>query len=236
MLNIINNNQLLLKKKLNARTYRKSPKSNLELLEPLKEIIIGSMLGDLSAERRNLKSNTRLQFKQSTVNEFYIRHLYSLFKDYCGSEPITMSKFDSRPEKFKEYSSIKYQTLSLPCFNIYREFFYDSKGIKIIPLNLGELLTPQGLAYWLMDDGYKSGKGFYICSESFTLNEHIFLINLLKSKFNLDCNYHKHTNGYRLYIFSTSIANLSILIKPYILNHFYYKFSSFQEEKENSDV
>ena len=38
-----------------------------------------------------------------------------------------------------------------------------------------------------MDDGYKSAKGFYICTESFTLTEHIFLINLMKNKFNLDC-------------------------------------------------
>lgn len=75
-----------------------------------------------------------------------------------------------------------------------------------------------------MDDGYKSVQGFYISSESFTLMEHELLVKILKNKFNLDCNYHKHTNGYRIYIFSNSKDKLLSLIKPYLLNHFYYKF------------
>jgi len=66
-----------------------------------------------------------------------------------------MSKFDNRPNKYKEYSSIKFQILSIPCFNKYRELFYNKEDIKYIPKNLEELLTERGLAYWFMDDGYK---------------------------------------------------------------------------------
>ena len=109
-----------------------------------------------------------------------------------------MSKFDFRANKNKLYSAIKFQTLSLSCFNIYRELFYNLKGTKILPVNIEQLITPKGLAYWFMDDGYKSGKGLYICTESFSLNENIILINILKNKFNLECNYHKVTNGYRI--------------------------------------
>ena len=53
----------------------------------LEEIIIGLMLGDLYAEKRTVNSNTRLQSKQSIKNKAYIEHLYSIFKDYCVSEP-----------------------------------------------------------------------------------------------------------------------------------------------------
>lgn len=84
-----------------------------------------------------------------------------------------------------------------------------------------------------MDDGYKSGKGFYISTESYTLVEHKFLVDLLKSKFDLDCGYHKYTNGYRLYIFSTSKAKLIELIKPFLLSHFYYKFDLPTENNSN---
>jgi len=73
--------------------------------------------------------------------------LYELFEKFCNKPPIVMSRFDNRPNKNKEYSSIKFQTASLPCFNIYREFFYNSEGTKILPLNLEELLTEKGLAY-----------------------------------------------------------------------------------------
>ena len=62
-----------------VRFYRKSAKFNLELSTELEEIIIGLMLGDLFAEKRNPNSNTRLQFKQSNKNKVYIDHLYSLF-------------------------------------------------------------------------------------------------------------------------------------------------------------
>lgn len=74
-----------------------------------------------------------------------------------------------------------------------------------------------------MDDGYKSVKGIYICTESFSLSEIDFLINILKSKFDLQCSRHKTTNGYRIYIFSTSKDKLISLVQPYFLKHFYYK-------------
>jgi hypothetical protein len=86
--------------------YRKSAKFNLELSNDLAEIIIGLMMGDLFAEKRNSNSNTRLQFKQSTKNKIYIDHLYNLFKDFCGSEPKILNSFDKRPDKNKINSAI----------------------------------------------------------------------------------------------------------------------------------
>jgi hypothetical protein len=48
----------------------------------------------------------------------------------------------------KSYYSIGFRTYSLPCFNYYHSLFYVD-GVKEIPLkkNIGELLTPVGLAY-----------------------------------------------------------------------------------------
>ena len=186
----------------NNRNYRTSCKNHLVISNNLHDIIVGLLLGDLSAERPNCNCNTRLQFKQSLINVKYLLHLYCLFKNFCGSQPLNMSKFDSRVNKNKIYFAIKFQTLSLPCFNIYKELFYNSNGKKILPVNIEQLLTPKGLAYWFMDDGYKSGKGLYICTESFSLSEIQRLINVLKNKFDLECSYHQVTNGHRIYIFS----------------------------------
>ena len=183
------------------------------------------MLGDLFAEKVKEKSNTRLQFKQSIVNKDYIDHLYSLFKEYCGSEPkITTSK-DNRVGKNELNISIKFWTLSLPCFNKFRDLFYDESGTKFIPTNLEEIITARSLAYWAMDDGYKSTNGFYFCTESYTLDDNHKLSQILKNKFNLDCGVHKHSNGYRLYIFSSSKDKLLELVRPYLIKHFYYKFN-----------
>jgi LAGLIDADG DNA endonuclease family len=175
------------------RNYRSSNKAYLQLPDYLEEIIIGTMLGDLNAEKPKKNCKTRLQFKQSAKNIEYINHMYYLFQEFCDS-PI--------------YSAVKFKTLSLPCFNKYRDIFYKSENIKIIPDNLEEILTAKGLAYWLMVDSYKSNKGNYICTDSYSLNEPQKLIIIFKNKFDLERSYHKITNGYRLYIFISSRERL----------------------------
>lgn len=75
-----------------------------------------------------------------------------------------------------------------------------------------------------MDDGYKAGKGFYLCTDSYSLEDNQKIGHILNNKFKLECGVHKHTNGYRLYIFSNSKSNLLEMIKPYLIPHFYYKF------------
>lgn len=205
------------------RYIRGPSKSNLQLSSELKEIIVGKMLGDLGSERPNLNCNTRLQFKHTDKQIEYIEHLYLLFKDYCKSPPKALSRFDSRPNKNKVYNAVKFNTRSLPCFNEFRELFYNADGVKIIPRNLGDILTPKGLAYWFMDDGYKANNGFYFSTESYTLEENYFLADLLCSKFGLSCGVHMHTNGHRLYVHSTSRDRFIELIRPYFLPIFYYK-------------
>jgi hypothetical protein len=76
-----------------------------------------------------------------------------------------------------------------------------------------------------MDDGYKYRNGFYICTESFTEKEILLLVNMLKNKFGLDSSIHKHSNGYRIYILSSSMSKLKVLVYPYFLPVFYYKLS-----------
>jgi hypothetical protein len=209
--------------KIVVRFYRKSAKFDLILSIELEEIIIGLMLGDLFAEKIKQNSNTRLQFKQSIKNKKYIDHLYSLFKEFCNSEPKITSSIEKRPGKKELNVSIKFWTLSLPCFNKFRELFYNGDGKKFISSNLEDNITAISLAFWFMDDGYKSSNGFYFCTESYTLEDNYKLSEILKNKFNLDCGIHKHTNGHRLYVFSSSKERFLDLIKPYLIDHFYYK-------------
>jgi hypothetical protein len=207
----------------NLKKLSRKDKLALVLSQEQINIINACMLGDLHAERRNLKGNTRLQFRYSSISKDYVYHLYNIFKDFTGSKPIQLSSFDNRPNRNKVYESNKFQTFSLPCFNQFREIFYDSNGTKILPKNIMELLTPRGLAYWLADDGYKGTDGIYFCTESFTIIENELLIEALKNKFNLNCGIHKHSNGYRLYIWSNSKELFKNIIKPYLFPSFYYK-------------
>lgn len=210
-------------KLLFIRLYRTSSKSHLILTQLLLEVGIGMMLGDIHAEKPSAKHNTRLQFHHSQVQEFYLYHIYDLFKDYCGAVPFNTSFYDTRPNRMKLYLSVKFNTLSIPCFNIFRELFYNSSGVKCIPSNLGEYFTARSLAYWFMDDGYKALNGYYFCTESFSENDINLLLALLRTKFNLICSVHKTTNGPRIYINKKSIDGFNKLVGPFILEGFKYK-------------
>jgi hypothetical protein len=112
------------------------------------------MLGGLFAERLKPSSNTRLQFKQSIKNEVYIDHLYSLFNNYCCEAlhlklQLLWIKDQKKLLLRREINvSKKFWTLSLPCFNKFRELFYDKAGVKFIPNNLEDFITNRSLAYW----------------------------------------------------------------------------------------
>ena len=126
-------------------------RSTFSVSPDLQSILIGLTLGDLYIERRT--DNARLKFKQGLVNKEYAYHLFELFSSYGNMEtPKHYEFFDKKTDKV--YTSIGFHTYSLLCFNNYYKLFY-VKETKIIPHNIGELLTPIGLAYWAIDDGCK---------------------------------------------------------------------------------
>jgi hypothetical protein len=52
--------------------------------------------------------------------------------------------------------------------------------IKIIPVNIQELLTARGLAYWAMDDGNADRSVFILNTHSFNYPDVERLVNALK--------------------------------------------------------
>lgn len=78
--------------------------------------------------------------------------------------------------------------------------FYLS-NVKIVPHNIYELLTPKGLAFWIMDDGNKQGAGLHISIYAFN-NEDVDKLMFTLDKFNLKCSIHYNRDNIRdLYIF-----------------------------------
>ena len=160
----------------------------LELICQLNEILIGLLLGDLYVLNRSKTiSSVILIFTQGLLHKDYLMHLYNKFKDFCGTEPKLSNLL---PHKLTGlvYSRIMFNTFSLSCFNEFHSLFY-SAGTKIVPLNIGDLLTPLSLAYWLADDGcfHIRDSDIYICTNGFTYEETNLLISVLKNNFKLEC-------------------------------------------------
>jgi hypothetical protein len=91
--------------------------------------------------------------------------------------------------------------MQLPCFNLYREMFY-KLNIKVVPNNIYELLTPKGLAFLIMDDVSRHGKGLHISVYAFSNEDINKLMFVLQDKFKLKCSIHYNRDQKpRIYIY-----------------------------------
>jgi len=125
------------------------------------------------------------------------------------------------------YRSIHFSILSLPSFEYYKILFYTIENEKIVPLNIDQLLTPRGLAYWIMDNGYLKNKGLHLNTYNYSYENIILLKNTLENLFQpyflVKCSIHNHKKGYRIYIWEESMILLIKHIYPFMYKDMLYK-------------
>lgn len=192
------------------------------------DILIGSLLGDGSMEKDG--NAYRFAFYQEKPNGEYLLWLYSQICElgYCK---IDIPQIRARKgENDKVRYGYRFRTFTYSSFYWIYEGFYEidgqAKRRKIIPSWIGDYLTPQVLAIWLMDDGtYHQNRGVRFCTNGFTLNEVKFLGSLLESKFNFTYSYHKTgiVNQYGLYLPKSNLDILIPLVKPHMHPTMFYK-------------
>ena len=198
---------------------------------PLNEILVGILLGDGHVQKRSLNGNSRFMYGQSSLRIHhlnYFKHVLNLFKPYLSET------FKLKEKTFKDnrtnntYKSVNFATLSLPCFNQYKSLFYKNNK-KIVPINIQELLTPIGLAYWIMDDGSIQNKGLHLNTYAFNSEDVLKLKSTLENMFgnnSLKCSIHKHKKGDRIYIFGESMDILRNNISVHMHEDMLYKLNS----------
>jgi len=190
----------------------------------VEEVLIGILLGDAHIQKKSSNGNSRLIYTQSaTMHKEYFYYIYNIFKPLCVNNHIPYLNNSKDKRTNEKYSAITFATMSLPCFNIYRELFY-TLNTKIVPEAIYKLLTAKSLAFWIMDDGSCHGKGLHISVYYFSTEDVDKLIYVLQDKFNLRCSIHYNKDKKpRIYIFKESMNNLKSLVLPYFINQMYYK-------------
>ena len=96
----------------------------------------------------------------------------------------------------------------------------------MVPLNIGELLTPVGLAFWIQDDGTfsKINGTVTLCVESFSQSDIESLMAVLKNKFGLECRIEKRSKiHFRIVIKKSSLVQLREIVSPHFHNSMLYK-------------
>lgn len=148
-----------------------------------------------------------------------------IFSELCSSPHKSHTYLDKRTNK--EYSRLTLRTKNLPLFTEYFHLFY-SNGVKVVPSNIGDLLTPLGLAHWIMQDGsfHKISKGVVLCTDSFTKVEVELLQSVVQKNFNLICTIQKAPGknlNSRIYISAKSLPILRKLVQSHFHSSMLYK-------------
>lgn len=179
-------------------------------------VFIGIILSDAYISR-SYKADARLQFKQTINHIEYFYFIFFKLSHYCSKAPYTTRTIVHK----KEHIGLGFTTRSLSCITeLYNIFYVNNK--KIVPSNLYDLLSWEALAHWIMGDGtYNSG--VRIQTDSFTVKEVVFIMNILILKFNLECSLHYQRGNPILYIKSKSIKRNLHNLLPYMHDSMKYK-------------
>jgi hypothetical protein len=148
-----------------------------------------------------------------------------LLSHYCSSYPhlVTELKAGNRTRTY----ALQIFTRGLPCFTELHSLFYVNK-IKVIPNNIYNLLTPIALAHLIMGDGSVLRHGLILCTNSYSIQDVIRLMNVLMIRYRLDCNLSlkRRKNKkieYMIYIRERSMPILRKFVKPYFHPSMLYK-------------
>ena len=186
-------------------------------------VIVGLLLGDAWARSLNsTHQNARLGFKQGLINFPYFWHVFTLLSHYCSSYPHLTSSIRNHKQSF----GIQIYTRSLSCFTQFYLLFYVN-GVKVIPFDIYNLLTPVALAHWIMGDGMKDRKGLILCTDSYKVVDAIKFMNVLIIRYRLECTLRFHRpNQPRIYILVKSMPTLQSIIFPHMHPSILYKIQS----------
>lgn len=206
-------------RKLGLKTNSSKAKSinyPIKLTAEQKEIIYGSMLGDMGLYKT--KNLYRFSFCQGGNHEEYFDHVISKFSGLIG-KVNKAQRFDSRTSLFYNKFSVKFLAAKE------YEYFYKIMTVndkKTITKEWVNLLTERSIAYWFMDDG---SKDCIFATNCFSFNEVKLLSETLLNKFKLKNEIKKIFNKeqYIIHISVESQKRFNDLIRPYIVESMKYK-------------
>jgi hypothetical protein len=186
----------------------------------LLSVIIGLVLSDgwLTIPRPDRK-NARLGFKQSLDKAYYVWFVFNILSHCCTRYPSLKKSSRLGTPTF----GLEFVTRILPCFTELHSLFYLS-DIKRIPENIYELLTPVALAHLIMGDGSVQRHGLIICTDSYSIEDVVRLINVLIIRYKVDCTIRTHKeNQHRIYIRERSMPRVRKIVKLHMCSTMLFK-------------
>ena len=186
----------------------------------LEQVIIGNLLGDAWMERKSPTANARLRYEQTSPKHddrfYYTYHYYAL---YCSGNSRTRIRTDLRTGTV--YTMNMFTTRAMPFFTPFYELFYIN-GVKTVPLNIAEYLTPVSIAFWIMDDAHWNG-GLTFNTQSFSVEGVELLARTINTKLNINSYLRMEDGLPTIYVPKRDVFTLAEAVKPFMHPSTYYK-------------
>lgn len=198
-------------------------KSNFELTEEQRSVLIGTVLGDGGLRYRG--NNCRLHIKHSLKQLSLVNYKWRIF------EPIISMKVRCFGQKVgvKNYSFAEFVTLTHPIFTHYYQLFYKNNK-KVVTDEVANSIDPLALAVWIMDDGSAEYAGLSIQTHSFSKAEVSLLIDAIKKNIGIQASKRINKGKYIIYFPFRTLSELKRKLGKYILPEFEYKFIPYREK------
>jgi len=190
--------------------------------------IIGMVLGDGCLTRN--RKNSHLMFRHSVKQKEYFEQKVKVVEELTS----TNVRKHITNLNGKEYEGWTCETKSHPIYTELRDRFYYQKR-KTIDEYLMKTLSPEGLAYWYLDDGAKGTEAIkqaaWICTDAFNLVEQKFMSYWLAKRFELHFEPKRYRNTWRLKLKYSETPKLTKLIEKWVPETMRYKIE-FEEPRK----
>lgn len=209
------------------------------------DVILGTLLGDGRLECRSkgirvFPLTARLRVHQGEKQKDYVFWRYRIFRNFVLRRPRKiMAGYDKKRNHY--HYSWYFHTKTSEDFGLFHEYFYKD-GIKIIPNDVFQFITPRAIAVWFMDDGSNTQKSFTLNTQCFSLQEQEMFIKFFKKFYNISASIIKDRKQTKIRIGRNDFEKFIKIIQPFIIPSMLYKianprndFSSIELKKDGGD-
>jgi hypothetical protein len=193
------------------------------------EVMHGLMLGDGHIAKNSLNGNPFYTQTFGQHGELFANYIFSIFKIFCTPKGLYSYKVQSgKNSPFYLRFILRTRTLPVlqPFVNMYYTVNIIGKRIKILPLEIENILTPVVLAIFVMCDGnfHKPKKVIRLCTNNFTKKEVELLSSAIYSKFGIETRIeYVRKEQYILVIRKSQVPKFQQLVSSHIIPSMLYR-------------
>lgn len=184
------------------------------------EQVTGKLLGDGNITIQE-KRKSRLRFSHSRSDREWCLHCYQQLAPILPLNPPKYRRITDERIKAGYTESYYVQSKTNPLFENLKKIWYQENK-KVLPQQFVQrMMSPLCLAWWYQDDGHlkrtKKGKPakIILSTESFSVEENLFLAQILFEHFNLQFSLDQQR---RLVLYDQrSILRFLTIVRPYLI-------------------